>query len=158
MDTGATQPHDPLRAARELLGVTADAVPAQLARAYRRQARRLHPDISREPDATERFWALQAAYHLALDAAPAEPPTTPAAAPAAAQAHPVTEITAMRVQHRDTPIVLDAAMADDLLASGHGYRGPDQWLLAGPVRVQPLHHPSTTDASTSRGGPHGGRS
>ena len=162
VDTGATQPHDPLRAARELLGVTADAVPAQLARAYRRQARRLHPDISREPDATERFWALQAAYHLALDAAPADPPTTqattPATTPVPAQAQPATEATALRVQHRDTPIVLGAAMADYLLASEHGYRGPDQWLLAGPVRVQPLHHPSTTDASTSRGGPHGDRS
>lgn len=83
MDVRSQQPS--VGAAWQLLGVSPDADSAQLTRAYRRLARRLHPDVSGEPDATERFSALQAAYHLALEALRRDdPPATaaPTVAPA----------------------------------------------------------------------------
>jgi hypothetical protein len=109
------RPHDrsvqpSVRAARELLGVAADADSAQLARAYRSLARRLHPDVSVEPDATERFSALQAAYRLALDAAPPHDPTAPVDSAATVAPAPAEQ----RPPRLHVP-----------------------WLVAGPVRVQP---------------------
>ena len=99
------------RTARELLGVTADAQASELTRAYRRQARNLHPDLSRDPAATERFRALRAAYELALRAALASQPhredPRPATAPGTRQASP-----------------------------GHGV-----WVVAGPVHVDPPRRP-----------------
>src|SRR5215207_6019719 len=74
--SGSVQPS--LRRAHEVLGVPAHADAAQIARAYRRQARRLHPDLSGESDATEQFWALQAAYRVALGAAQSEGAQVPA--------------------------------------------------------------------------------
>jgi hypothetical protein len=55
--------------ARALLGLTAVATPAQVATAFRRQARRVHPDVSEARDAAGRFAALVAAYDVALQAA-----------------------------------------------------------------------------------------
>jgi hypothetical protein len=121
-----------VRSARKLLGVAAGADPTQIARAYRRLARRLHPDLSLDPDATERFWALQAAYRLALDAARPRGPAATAAPATVAQS---------RVEHRDTTAVLDSTLTHD---------GPRRvaWLLAGPVHVQAPHRP-TPDAAPS---------
>ena len=73
--SGSGQPS--LRRAHQILDVPAHADAHQLARAYRRQARRFHPDLSVETDATERFWALQAAYRVALDALRSTVPPTP---------------------------------------------------------------------------------
>ncbi|MBO0845361.1 MAG: DnaJ domain-containing protein [Nocardioides sp.] len=120
-----------VRAARALLGVTADADPPQVARAYRRQARHLHPDISLEPDATERFWALQAAYHLALDAAQPNAPQAPAAPP------PV----AARVEHRDPTVVLDTTQTRGVPVSTDPGRRHGAWVVAGPVHVRPPRRP-----------------
>lgn len=137
---GAARPESSVRAARALLGVPADADPAQLARAYRRQARRIHPDTSVAPDATERFWALQAAYRLALDAAlVAARPDTP------------TVQTPTPVAHRDPTVVLGTPRPDGLAASRTASPRPVEWLLAGPVRVQPPRPPGA--APTSRGEP-----
>jgi hypothetical protein len=109
-----------LHRARELLGVAAHADAAQLARAYRRQARLLHPDLSVEPDATEQFWMLHAAYRVALAAAQSDAPRSPA-----------------RVEHQDPTVVLADPAAGDRSAA----RGPGRgvvWLAAGPVHVEPL--------------------
>jgi len=53
--------------ALEVLGVTADSDPDAVAHAYRRLARATHPDVSPQPDAAERFAALEAAYRLVAD-------------------------------------------------------------------------------------------
>jgi hypothetical protein len=118
-----------VRAARELLGVTPDADSAQLARAYRNLARRLHPDVSAEPDATERFSALQAAYHLALDAArPHDPPAVAAPAPTVVPAP-----TEQRVQ----TVGLDPTLVSNAPNPPRPPHFQVPWLVAGPVRVQP---------------------
>ena len=108
-----------VRTARELLGVAPDADVAQVGRAYRRQARLLHPDVSVEPQAVERFQALAAAYHLVLGAAADAEAVAPGAVP---------------VRHR-------APLAPVVLAGSH--TGPRReeasaWLVAGPVQVRPL--------------------
>jgi len=59
--------------ARAALGVTAAATPAQVVTAFRRQARKVHPDVSLARDASDRFAALVAAYDVALRAARSEP-------------------------------------------------------------------------------------
>jgi hypothetical protein len=128
------RPHDrsvqpSVRAARELLGVAADADSAQLARAYRSLARRLHPDVSVEPDATERFSALQAAYHLALDAAPPHDPTAPVDSAATVAPAPA--------EQREEIVVLDPTKISAAPTSTHPPRLHVPWLVAGPVRVQP---------------------
>ena len=37
------------------MGVARDAEPDEIKRSYRRLARKFHPDVSKEPDAEERF-------------------------------------------------------------------------------------------------------
>ena len=58
----------------ELLGVTPDASPDDLTRAYRRLARQIHPDVTDDPAAAEHFRALTAAYQRLLAAAAAPRP------------------------------------------------------------------------------------
>ena len=53
----------------ELPGLTPDASPEELTRAYRRLARQIHPDVTDDPAAAEHFRALTAAYHRLLAAA-----------------------------------------------------------------------------------------
>jgi len=48
----------------ELLGVTRDASDADIKRAFRQLARELHPDVSEEPDAHERFQEVVEAYEV----------------------------------------------------------------------------------------------
>ena len=52
-----------------VLGVAADASPAEVKRAYRRLAMRWHPDRNDHPEAVERFKEINAAYErlLAVD-------------------------------------------------------------------------------------------
>merc|ERR1719162_1654696 len=45
-----------------LLGISYSATDAQIRRAFRHQARRLHPDVCSDPDAPERFRSLVAAF------------------------------------------------------------------------------------------------
>jgi len=59
--------------AEQLLGVTPGASPGELTRAYRRLARRIHPDVTDDPAAAEQFRALTAAYQRLLAAAPGPP-------------------------------------------------------------------------------------
>jgi molecular chaperone DnaJ len=48
----------------ELLGVQHSASEAEIKKAFRRQARELHPDVSSEPDAEERFRDVVEAYEV----------------------------------------------------------------------------------------------
>ncbi|HJQ74011.1 MAG TPA: molecular chaperone DnaJ [Gaiellaceae bacterium] len=48
----------------ELLGVGRDASEGEIKRAFRRLARELHPDVSEEPDADERFREVVEAYEV----------------------------------------------------------------------------------------------
>ena len=51
----------------ELLGVPRTAEPAEIKKAYRRLARKFHPDVSKEPDAEERFKEVNEAYEVLSD-------------------------------------------------------------------------------------------
>lgn len=51
----------------EVLGVSRDAKPDDIKRAYKRLARKYHPDVSKEPDAEERFKEVGEAYDVLRD-------------------------------------------------------------------------------------------
>jgi curved DNA-binding protein len=51
----------------EMLGVGRGASPAEVQRAYRRLARRYHPDVNTDPTAEQRFRAVTAAYEVLSD-------------------------------------------------------------------------------------------
>nr|VFJ42764.1 MAG: curved DNA-binding protein [Candidatus Kentron sp. FW] len=51
----------------QLLGITRTATPDEIKRAYRRCARKYHPDVSKEPNAEERFKEIQEAYEVLKD-------------------------------------------------------------------------------------------
>ena len=51
----------------EVLGVARDAKPDDIKRAYKRLARKFHPDVSTEPDAEERFKDVGEAYDVLRD-------------------------------------------------------------------------------------------
>jgi curved DNA-binding protein len=51
----------------EVMGVSRDASPEDIKRAYRRLARKYHPDVSKEKDAEERFKEVGEAYEVLRD-------------------------------------------------------------------------------------------
>jgi len=51
----------------EILGVPRDATPEQIKNAYRKLARKYHPDVSKEPDAEARFKEMGEAYKVLKD-------------------------------------------------------------------------------------------
>ncbi len=52
----------------QLLGVDRDATQAEIKRAYRKLARKYHPDVSKEADSEEKFKELGEAYEVLKDA------------------------------------------------------------------------------------------
>jgi len=50
-----------------ILGVSREATPDQIGSAYRKLARKYHPDVSREPDAEQQFKRLGEAYEVLRD-------------------------------------------------------------------------------------------
>ena len=51
----------------EVLEISRSATQAEIKKAYRRLARKYHPDVSTEPDAAERFKEVQRAYEVLSD-------------------------------------------------------------------------------------------
>ncbi len=51
----------------EVLGVQRDASPDEIKKAFRSLARKYHPDVNREPDASERFKEINEAYEVLSD-------------------------------------------------------------------------------------------
>src|SRR5690606_903398 len=51
----------------KIMGVERNATQEEIKRAYRRLARKYHPDVSKEPDAEERFKELGEAYEVLSD-------------------------------------------------------------------------------------------
>ncbi|MFG0305909.1 MAG: DnaJ domain-containing protein [Phycisphaerales bacterium JB040] len=51
----------------QVLGVSRSATDQQIHEAYRRLAKKLHPDVNKAPDAAQQFKALTAAYHVLKD-------------------------------------------------------------------------------------------
>lgn len=51
----------------EVLGVGRDASPEEIQRAYRKLARRAHPDVDKSPGAEDRFKEINEAYHVLSD-------------------------------------------------------------------------------------------
>lgn len=51
----------------KIMGVERDATQDDIKRAYRRLARKYHPDVSKEPDAQARFQEMQEAYEVLKD-------------------------------------------------------------------------------------------
>src|SRR5690348_894005 len=50
-----------------ILGVSREAQEDDIKRAYRKLARKYHPDVSKEPQAEERFKEVQEAYEVLKD-------------------------------------------------------------------------------------------
>ncbi len=46
----------------EVLGITRNATPDQIKKAYRKLARKYHPDVSKEADAEEKMQGINVAY------------------------------------------------------------------------------------------------
>jgi len=52
----------------ETLGVSESATQEEIKKAYRKLARKYHPDINKEPEAQEKFKEINAAYEVLSDA------------------------------------------------------------------------------------------
>jgi DnaJ-class molecular chaperone len=119
---------DPVLQAARVLGVPLNADPVQVTHAYRDRARRLHPDVSKDPDAHTQFVSLQAAYRIALDEARQRLRTR--------RGEAAPDATSTPGDCRGATVVLETCTT---AASHPVVTGTDAaWLLVGPVMVQPF--------------------
>lgn len=115
----------------DVLGVSAQATPRQIARAYRALVRALHPDTATEPgDTVARFTAVTTAYAVLRD------PVRRAAYDRSLHAE---QTASPRDRDSADVSVPDNPMAGSVLiaVSVHG-RAREPLLRAGPTRVSPL--------------------
>jgi hypothetical protein len=143
---GRSQRHEPtsdvaaVQGARELLGVPADADVAEVTRAYWRQARRLHPDLCPDPEATTQFQGLQVAYRVALRAAHRLATSTPPS-----DVVPVSDSSfrgpGPNATATDAPV--PGATGWLTLSARRMWPPDDVWVVAGPVHVRPARPPET---------------
>lgn len=85
-----------------LLGIPRDSNHDAIAHAYRQLARSVHPDVSSDADAAERFASLAEAYRIAQAAPPAHVAPPSAAEPTGA---PVPRRRVRAQAPQDPPIV-----------------------------------------------------
>jgi hypothetical protein len=148
-----------LQSARSLLGVPADADLPELTRAYWRQARTLHPDRNSNPEATQQFQNLNAAYRLIVDSLQHRPPAAvvpPPAPRAPRMARPTTggresaDPASSRSQRSSPTHVTRSPHASTASTGPRPFRpvvsatDDGVWVMAGPVHVQPPRQPDTT--------------
>ena len=132
------------------LGIPVGSDRDTVVHAYRRLARAIHPDVSTDPAAADRFATLTEAYRLASEALPANP--DPAGAGGADRRHAASAPAPERApsDHRPAPWVL-MGTADMPVASAGLVGLAPRWrrapIVAGPVLVRPIHHHARAEAS-----------
>lgn len=99
-----------------VLGLAHGATPAEVKRAYRKLARRYHPDVSREPDAETRFKEVAEAHEALID------PDRRAAYDAIAQRH--ADGQPFEPPPGWDPVFAHAGRADRPARSPRGQAGP----------------------------------
>jgi len=111
----------------QVLGIGADATSADIARAWRRLARAVHPDSRpADPAATEQFQAAADAYGLLSD---------PARRAAWDHRHPQPRYRQPRQPGPASPSLWPIPLAVQLWPEGSPVHGAE--LRAGPVIIQP---------------------
>jgi molecular chaperone DnaJ len=145
-DEEPIHPGGAVRSARELLGVTEETEIPELTRAYRRQARHLHPDVSSSPSATAQFQRLQAAYQIALRAArrTPQPAPSPDVDPALQHQCPRASVSS------DAGPIPPSPPTPGRAGSGVSATGPESgvWIVAGPVHVHRARRSGDEKSST----------
>jgi hypothetical protein len=121
--------------------VSVDTDVTDLTRAYWRRARALHPDRSSDPEATQQFQALHAAYRLLVEAALQSPAAAVAPARAGTGDHESTDRASSRSRQ---PSPIRVTRRPDAADDG-------VWVVAGPVHVHPASQPSTTPRTRAEG-------
>ena len=102
-----------------IFGVKRDASPAEIKKAYRKLARKYHPDVSKEANATERFKEIAEAYQTLSD------PEKRAAYDQLGQQQPGQDFKpppAWQKQYGDTSFAFDDIDLSDLFAGLRGSR------------------------------------
>jgi curved DNA-binding protein CbpA len=123
-----------------LLGVSRDASAGEIRRAYRRLARRHHPDLNPRPDGAERFAALAHAYEILNDPA-ARARYDHTLTPRAPIARPAARATPSSPQPADQPIArwgileLSPHEAEHLARSPLSLTNPSGQTIALPAGI-----------------------
>ncbi len=122
-----------------VLGVGRDASPPEIRRAYRRLARRHHPDRNPEPDSPERFRSLAEAYAVLNDPARRaryDQTTRPPSQPLAPRSRPpavhrgVLDLSAREARHAATKPLALTTNDGTAIVLPTGVSDGDQIILA----------------------------